>query len=740
MDTVYALNTGAFRSIDGGKSFELLPAPHGDHHGLWIDPTEPKRMINGNDGGATITTDSGKTWTTQLNQPTGQFYHVTVDQGFPYRLFGTQQDNSSVAIKSYSDAGVIEPRDWQEFGGETGTVAPDPRNPDIVFWNNEHTIGRTNLRTGQNQDVSVDPLDVSGRGAADLPHRFQWTSPLLAPPTEPGVLYTAGEAVFHSTDDGHSWEQISGDLTRNDKTKQQPSGGPIQLDITSVEYYDTIFALAASSRAKGLLWAGTDDGLVWLTRDGGKAWKKVTPPGLPEWGTVSQIDASVHAEGRAYVAVDRHRMDDFKAYAWKTQDFGATWTAISAGLPEGAYVHAVREDPKQPGLLYAATELGVYVSLDDGARWQPISLNLPMTPVNDLVIQGDDLVAATNGRGFWILDNLSPLRQVVDLRPTEVHLFKPTTTLRLYYNLFPDRRRAVGSNGPQGAVFDYWLPATPKGEVVLEVLDNQGAVLRRLSSKPAQKGPEQAPEWVDIVKPVEQLSAQAGLNRCVWDLRHAEPTQIPGAIYEGLPPTGPLVLPGAYTLRLSVDGQSRSQSFEVVNDPRSGASATDLRSALDLGLKTRTLIESLHDTVNRLRVTRGQLKTMASHLGQDTTSQALGANIQALEAKLDAIEGELIQVKLGSSEGTLRFPTMLNEQLNGFRNIIEADAAPTKAQLELYAAFSKRLGVQLTIWKGLVEKDIPALNQQILSGGLKLIDPNGAGGSAVAGGSGGKRR
>ena len=740
LDTVYALNTGAFRSIDGGKTFELLPAPHGDHHGLWIDPTEPKRMINGNDGGATITVDGGKTWTTQLNQPTAQFYHVTVDQGFPYRLFGTQQDNSSVAIKSYSDAGVIEPRDWQEFGGETGTVAPDPRNPDIVFWNNEHTIGRTNLRTGQTQDVSVDPLDVSGRGAAELSHRFQWTSPLLAPPTEPGVLYTAGEAVFRSTDDGHSWEQISGDLTRNDKTKQQPSGGPIQLDITSVEYYDTIFALAVSPRAKGLLWAGTDDGLVWLTRDGGKAWKKVTPPGLPEWGTVSQIDASAHAEGRAYVAVDRHRMDDFKAYAWRTQDFGATWTAISAGLPESAYMHAVREDPRQPGLLYAATELGVYVSFDDGARWQAFSLNLPMTPVNDLVIQGDDLVAATNGRGFWILDNLSPLRQIAGLRPTEVHLFKPTTALRLAYNLFPDRRRAVGSNGPQGAVFDYWLPTAPKGEVALEVLDSQGAVLRRLSSKPAQKGPEQPPEWVDIVKPAETLSAQPGLNRIVWDLRHAEPTQIPGAIYEGLPPTGPLVLPGNYNLRLSVDGQTQSQAFDVVNDPRSTASPAELRAALDLGLKTRALIEALHDTVNRLRVTRGQLKTMASHLGTDSASQALGSNIQALQAKLDALESELIQVKLGSSEGTLRFPTMLNEQLNGFRNVIEADAAPTRAQLELYTAFSKRLEAQLVLWRGLLEKDIPALNQQIVSGNLKLIDPNATAGSGSGAGSGGKRR
>lgn len=723
LDTVYALNTGAFRSIDGGKSFELLPAPHGDHHGLWIDPQDPRRMINANDGGATITVDGGKTFTPQTNQPTAQFYHVTVDQSFPYRLFGTQQDNSSVAIRSYGDSGVIEPRDWLEFGGETGTVAPDPRDPSIVFWNNEHTIGRTDLRTMQTQDVSVDPLDTSGRGAAELPHRFQWTSPLIAPPNEPGVLYTAGEAVYRSTDDGHSWQAISGDLTRNDKTKQQPSGGPIQLDITSVEYYDTVFALAVSPLKQGLLWAGTDDGLLWLTRDGGKAWKKVTPPGLAEWSTVSQIDASPHEAGTAFVAVDRHRLDDFKPYAWKTRDFGATWTAITAGLPEGAFVHVVREDPKKPGLLYAGTELGVFVSFDDGARWQPLQLNLPVTPVNDLVIQGNDLVVATNGRAFWILDNLSPLREAAGLDAGAVHLFKPAKALRLYYNPTPDRRRPVGSNGPAGAVFDYWLPEVPKGEVQLEVLDTQGALIRRLSSKPAARGPEQPPEWVDAVRPSDQLSAQKGLNRFAWDLRHAEPEQIPGAFYQGLAPVGPLVRPGTYTLKLTVDGKTESAPFEVVNDPRSKASAADLQAALDLDLKTRALMDTLHRTVNRIRITKAQLHNLAQHLGTDAPSREVAGDLKALEAKLSPVEEALIQVKLGSSEGTLRFPAMLNEQLDTFRASIEADAKPTQAQLELYQAFARRLGTELRCWQELVTKDIPALNRKMSSGTLRLIDP-----------------
>lgn len=741
-DTVYALNTGAFRSVDGGRTFELLPVPHGDHHGLWIDPADPRRMINGNDGGATITVDGGRSWTLQNNQPTAQFYHVTVDRTFPYRLFGTQQDNSSVAIRSYGDSGVIEPRDWLEFGGETGTVVPDPRDPDIVYWNNERTIGRTNLRSMHSQDVSVEPLDVSGRGAAGLAHRFQWTSPLLAPANEPGVLYTAGEAVFRSADDGHSWEAISGDLTRNDKSKQQPSGGPIQLDITSVEYYDTVFALAASPRTRGLLWAGTDDGLVWITRDGGKAWRKVTPPGLPEWSTVSQIDASCHADGRAYLAVDRHRLDDFRPYAWKTHDFGATWTAITAGLPEGAYVHAVREDPGKPGLLYAGTELGVFVSFDDGGRWQPLQLNLPVTPVNDLVVSGDDLVVATNGRSFWILDNLGPLRAVDALQTSQIHLFQPARALRLYYNQTPDRRRPVGANGPQGAVFDYWLPEVPAGEVTLEILDGRGGVIRRLSSRPPARGPEQPPEWVDLARPSDQLSASPGLNRFVWDLRHAEPEQIPGAFYQGLPPLGPLVLPGTYTLKLSANGATRSCAFEVAKDPRSTATAADLAAALDLGLRTRALIDALHGTVNRIRTARAQMKTIADRLGDDAFGRELAESFRSLEARMGAVEGELVQVKLGSSEGMLRFPAMLNEQLDSFRSGLESDAPPTRAQLSLFEDFSKRLQAQLAIWRGLVATDIPALNRKILSGNLTLIDPEAAPapGRGSAGDPRGRRR
>jgi photosystem II stability/assembly factor-like uncharacterized protein len=735
VDTVYALNTGMFRSVDGGKTFDLLPAPHGDHHGLWIDPTDPRRMINGNDGGATLTVDGGRTWTRQDNQPTGQFYHAITDDSFPYRIYGTQQDNSSVGIKSYGDGGVIDERDWFAFGGETGWIAPDARNPEVMFGNNEQTIFRYDHASNLYQDVSVWPLDVSGRGAAELTHRFQWTSPLIAPRNEPGVLYTGGEAVWRSADEGKTWTAISGDLTRNDKSKQQPSGGPIQLDITSVEYYDTVFVLAASPLARGTLWAGTDDGLVWITRDTGKAWTRVTPPGMPEWGTVSSIDPSPHAAAAAYVAVDRHRLDDLRPYAWKTRDGGATWTSIAAGLP-AAPVHVVREDPRRPGLLYAGTELGVFVSFDDGARWQPVMAGMPVTPVTDATVHGDDLVVSTNGRGFWILDDVAPLRELAAGAPAiarqDVHLFAPARALRTAYSVFPDKRRPVGDNPPQGAVFDYWLAAEPRGDVAIEILDAKGAVVRRLSSAAPERGPDQPPEWVDLVRTPDQLDKRAGMNRFVWDLRWSEPTQIPGAFYQGLPPWGPLALPGSYTVKLTASGKSYTAPLVIYNDPRSKAADDDLRASFNLQVETRALIDALHVAVNQIRSTRAQAGLVRARLAADPHGKELVAAIDGIARRMDAVEAQLVQVKLGSSEGMLRFPAMLNEQLDTFRGTIESDRAPTQPQLQLYTELARRVDAQVTAWKAVMATDLPALNKRIVASGVALIDPAAPGPAAPA--------
>ena len=411
---VYIANTGLFRSIDGGKSFERIPAPHGDHHGLWIDPNNPNRMINGNDGGATITVDGGKNWSTQNNQPTAQFYHITADNDFPYRIYGTQQDNSSVGIATASDHGFISRSDWESVGGgESGYVAVDPRDSNIVYAGSYFgDISRFDRRTHQVQNIQQWPLDPDGYNAAVQKYRYTWTMPILFSPHDPNELYHTSQFLFRSTDGGHSWQTISPDLSRNDKTKQQDSGGPITKDQASIEFYDLIFTVAESPKQKGVIWAGTDDGLIQITRDDGKSWTNVTPKGLPEWAMVSLIEPSPFDAGTAYAAVDAHKLDNFKPYIFKTADFGKTWTSLTTGLPDGSYVHAVREDPKRKGMLYAGTETGIWVSFDDGAHWQTLQLNLPTTPIHDLIIHDDDLLVATHGRAFWSLDNIDPLRQM----------------------------------------------------------------------------------------------------------------------------------------------------------------------------------------------------------------------------------------------------------------------------------------------------------------------------------------
>ncbi len=490
-DSVYVLNTGMFRSTDAGKSFQILNPPHGDRHDLWIDPTNANRMIESDDGGATISTDGGKTWSAESNQPTAQFYHVTTDSRFPYYVYGAQQDNGTVAIASRSDGGAIGQRDFYGVGGgESGYVIPDPRNANVVFAGSyDGLITRFDKSTGQTQDVSPWPLNPMGSGAADLKHRFQWTAPIAVSPHHPAMIYFGGEVLFQSGDGGATWNIISPDLTRNDKSKQQSTGGPITKDNTSVEYFDTIFAIAESPVEKGVIWAGSDDGLIHLTRDAGQNWANVTPKDLPEWSTISIIEPSSAEAGTAYVAVDRHRLDDFQPYIYATKNYGKSWTRINNGLPATSYVHSVREDPKHPSLLFAGTETGVYVSFDAGGRWQPLQLNLPPAPIHDLAIHGDDLIVATHGRSFWILDDIAPLREISDATQSEdAHLYTPSAAIRFFggsYHVPPGF--ALGANPPDGAIIDYSLKSAPKDTVTLEIQDSDGNLIRKYSSKKKRK-------------------------------------------------------------------------------------------------------------------------------------------------------------------------------------------------------------------------------------------------------------
>ena len=722
-DTLYVLNTGMFRSTDGGRTFNLLPAPHGDHHGLWIDPDNPQRLINGNDGGATVSTDSGKTWSTQYNQPTAQFYHVITDNRWPYYIYGAQQDNTSVAIRSFDDDGVIGRQDWYQVGGgECGYIAPYPPDPNIVFANSEATITRFDKRTEQALDVSVWPLDVSGNGAEKLLHRFQWTPPLAISPHDPNTLYAAAEIVFKSTNQGQSWTAISGDLTRNDKSKQKPSGGPITLDITSVEYYDTVFAIAESPVKKDMLWAGTDDGLVQVSTNGGQNWTNVTPKDLPEWSMISIVEASRYDAGTAYLAVDRHKLDDFRPFIYRTHDSGKSWTMVSHGIPEGSYVRSVREDSKRKGLLFAGTETGVYFSIDDGGNWQPLKLNLPTVPIHDLNIHEDDLVVATHGRAFWVLDDITPLRQI-DSKSTsaEAILYKPQTALRLYYPDQIDRRGAVGENPPAGVIFDYYFKSAPKEEVKLEIFDSSNKLVRGLSSK-EKKGFEQPPEWPDQIKEITTIPAAEGMNRYAWNLRWEPPAKIPGAFYTGNGPQGPLALPGHYTVRLSVGSFRQEQPLEIVRDPRvKTASADDLQQQFALGAQVREANNELHRAVNQIRELRAQIKALHQRFDDNIKFTDLLEQATALDKKMTPVEEELIQVNMLGSEANLAFPNKLNEQLDSFSSSIQGDNVPTQQQYEVYKMLRGQLDQQLAAWKQILATDVPALNETVKKSNIPAL-------------------
>jgi len=718
-DVVYVLNTGAFRSSDGGRSFDLMPAPHGDHHALWIDPKDPRRLINGSDGGASISVDGGKIWSAPYNQPTAQFYHVAVDNRWPYRVYGAQQDNSTIAIASRDDDGVIGRQDWFEVGGgESGFIAPDPKDPEIIYANSDSgQMTRYDHRSNNLRDVSVYPLDVSGNGAAELKYRLQWTEPLFVSLHDSNVLYTAAQFVLRSGDQGRTWRKISPDLTRDDKSKQQPSGGPITLDITSVEYYDTVFALAESPLQPGLLWAGTDDGLIQLTHDDGGSWSNVTPAGLPAWSMVSLIDPSPHDPATAYAAIDRHKLDDLQPLIYRTHDYGKTWTRIVTGIPNGAYVHAVREDPAKAGLLYAGTELGVFFSLDDGAHWQPLQLNLPTTPIHDLALKNADLIVATHGRSFWILDDVSPLRQAATLNPQDdFHLFTPATAVKLHYPEQVERRLPVGDNPPAGAVIDYTLKSEPAPgeEIALEILDTDGRTLRRLTNLEPKDAGEQPAEWTDRVETPDTIPAAAGGNRFAWDLRREDPVKIPGAFYSDDGPRGPLVAPGHYQVRLTVHGRSQTAPLEVIADPRlqGQLSEREIHDLDELSLQTRTDIDALHKAVNGIRATRARLATIEKWSAGQSAAQPVIEAAQSLLARLAPIEGRLIQVKMAASEDNLRYPNMLNEQYDTFAATLDGeDFGPTESQRQVYADLHAALVTELARWNAIAATDLPALDQ-----------------------------
>ena len=745
-DMVYVVNVRFHKSKDGGKSFTTIAVPHGDNHDLWIAPDDPLRMIESNDGGANVSTDGGRSWTGQDNQPTAQFYRVTTDTSFPYRILGAQQDNSTVRIKHRSTSGGgIGPEDWQETaGGESGHVVAKPDDPDIVFGGSYGGyLTMLNHRTGEFRDVNPWPDNPMGHGAEGAVERFQWNFPLLYSPHDANTLFAASQHLWKSTNGGASWERISDDLTRNDKTKMGPSGGPITKDNTSVEYYGTIFAVTESPYERGVIWTGSDDGLLHVNRNG--AWRNVTPKGAPQWIMWNSIEVSPFDKNTVYVAGTSYKSDDFRPYLYKTTDDGATWTKITNGIANDHFTRVVRSDKRRKGLLYAGTERGVYVSFDDGANWETLQLNLPIVPINDLAVRDDDLIAATQGRSFWMLDDLTPLQQFSPkIAAKRAHLFEPRVAWRTGGSTPERTPRKQGTNPPQGLVVNYWLAPDTKAEtkVKLAFLDANGNVIRELQGevKPPppvveateQKDPQPAqPEKkIDEAKTVEpeekdpkaekekELNklpdAVPGFNRYAWNLRYPEAKKFEGLILWGGGTDGPRAVAGTYSVRLTVGEESMTVPAKLRQDPRTSATQADLQSQFDFLLAANRKLSEIHEQIERVREVRAQLKGIRERIGKDEAGKPIVDAAKELDKKMTAIEEALYQTKNRSSQDPLNFPIRLNDKLASVADSAgTGDFAPTAQQRAVYVQLVEKIDAQLAKLRALWETDLPALNAMV---------------------------
>jgi photosystem II stability/assembly factor-like uncharacterized protein len=702
VNRVFLLDLGLYSSDDGGRHFKPLPVPHSDEHDLWIDPSNPERMIEGNDGGATITTDGGKSWTAEDNQPTAQFYHIATDKRFDYQLYGSQQDSGTVAIRSRSDSGTITDKDWKSVGGgESGFVLPDPRDPEIVYAGDHNAhITRYDGHTGQVQIISPW-LGMRAKVPADLKYRFNWTPAMALSPSDPDVLYVGANVLFKSANGGMSWTVISPDLTRDDKSKQQSSPAPLTPDNSSAEYYDTIFSVAESPLRRGLIWVGSDDGLVHLTSDGGRTWTDVTPKQLPAWARVDVIEPSHFSAGTAYLVADRHMLDDFRPLIYKTADFGKSWTEIVAGLPPGVNVNTVREDTERLGLLYAGTERGIYVSFDGGAEWQSLQLNLPHVPVYDITVHDNDLAIATHGRGFWILDDITPLRQArAMIASAGAHLYTPEPACRVHVaGGFGPANHGAGQNPPAGAFIDYYLQSTPDAPIVLEVRDSHGRLVRHFTSA-AESGARE--------RGGNRLPAQAGMNRFVWDLREENAAGIPGLVLlEFSRRDGPFVMPGNYRLRLTVAGKDYTAPLEVHLDPRVHAARVDLEKQHDFAREILSRIEQISSTVIQIHEAQSVLRR-----ARERAKPSAVLSIEAAQRKAKAIESQLVQVHSTTLGASLVYPIMLDEQYGDLLNAVEsADSAPPAQTYLVFEQYEYKRKALLAQWRSL-ETEIAALTRQ----------------------------
>jgi photosystem II stability/assembly factor-like uncharacterized protein len=719
-DIVYVVNVQFWRSKDGGRTYENIPSKHGDHHDLWINSKNNQYLALADDGGAVVSLNFGQSWSSQNNQPTAQMYRVALDNDFPYRLLGGQQDNSALRIRSRSDDFGITERDWESSaGGESAHMAADPKNPNIVYGGSYGGyFTRFDHSSNQERSVDVYPDNPMGYGAKDFKYRFQWNFPLSFSPHDPNTIYAGSNILFKSTNEGQSWTAISPDLTRNDTTRMQPSGGPITKDNTGVEYYCTIFAFAESPYEKDLIWVGSDDGLLHVTRDGGKNWENVTPKGMPEWVMINSVEPHPFIKGGCYVAGTRYKSDDFQPYLYKTTDYGKTWTKITNGIPNLHFTRVLRADPKKQGLLYAGTEYGMYISFDDGANWQSFQLNLPIVPITDLAIKDNDLTVATQGRSYWILDDLTLLHQLTPQNKTAVwSLFKPRPTYNTLGGGFTfelPRGLALGQNPPGGVMvhFNVKDKVDTTQVATLEFLDKNDKLIRKFSTKvDRKKNPN-----------IGEFKIKQGSNRFVWNMRYDDADRFDNLILWAGGTQGPKVAPGTYKVKLTMGKESQTQEFEIIKDPRLTASQSDLEAQTNFLLEIRDKLTETHKAIKQIRKAKTEINGFTQKLDAEKYKPLIDS-AKALTKRLTAIEETLYQTKNQSGQDPLNYPIRLNNKLSSVGSSASSGYyKPTDGMIEVKRNITTLIDKELAKLRNIITNEVPKFNQMVMQQSIPLIN------------------
>ena len=711
---VYVMNVSYAVSTDGGKTFSLHRAPHGDHHDLWIDPEDNQRMIIADDGGAQVSTDGGDSWSTYHNQPTAQFYRIATDDHFPYRIYGAQQDNTSIRILHRSNEVAITENDWEiTAGGESAYHAIDPDNNDIVYGGNyKGYLYRYNHENGQQRGINVWPLNPAGSGVEVMKYRFNWNFPTFFSHHDSDKLYAFSHRVHVSKTEGQSWQTISPDLTRAIPETLVSSGGPITQDNTGVEFYATILTATESPSEEGLLWTGSDDGLIHLTRDGGESWKDVTPPDAPEMLMWNSIDIHPTQPGGAYVAGTLYKTGDFAPYLYKTTDYGQNWTRITNGIAPMHFTRVLRADPERAGLLYAGTEYGMYVSFDDGLSWKSFQLNLPEVPITDLQVRDRNLIVATQGRSFWIIDDLSPLHQLdATVAEADFHLFQPKPSYRMRRSRWGSRDPLLhGENHPNGVMFYFNLKNDPKEDdrISLEILEADGSLIKTFSS--------------DAEKTKDKLDAKQGANDFVWDMRYADALSFKGLILYSSNTRGPVAVPGNYRARLTVNGESSEQEFEILKDPRVHSSLADLQAQFDFLIKVRDKLTEAHQTVIDIRKLRKDLDYLQGKLDKSAKTAALREAITSLRDASTVIEKNIHETRNEAYQDPLNFGIKLNNRLAYLATHESAgDFRPTDQGIAYRKEVSAQIDKEIAAFQALLEEQLPNINTLVAQQGVEML-------------------